>query len=149
MIKKQKLVLCDIDGTVANNEHRQKLLKGFNDWDKFFSLLKDDEPIHVIIERVKQKVESNGDLIFLTGRPEKYREMTEDWLLKYFDVGFSLLMRKDGDLRNKIIIKEELFKENFQKTQIKVCFENDPELIQLWQDLGLNVIDINSIILRT
>ena len=129
MIKKQKLVLCDIDGTVANNDHRQKLLKGFNDWDKFFSLLKDDEPIHVIIERVKQKVESNGDLIFLTGRPEKYREMTEDWLLKYFDV--------------------ELFKENFQKTQIKACFENDPELIQLWQDLGLNVIDINSIILRT
>ena len=149
MVEKQKLVLCDIDGTVANNDHRQNLLKEFNDWDKFFSLLKDDEPIQVIIEMVKQKVESNNHLIFLTGRPEKYREITEDWLSRYFDDGFCLLMRKDGDLRNKIIVKEEIFNENFKKKQIKACFENDPELIQLWQKLGLNVIDINGIIRRT
>ena len=64
MVEKQKLVLCDIDGTVANNDHRQNLLKEFNDWDKFFSLSKDDEPIQVIIEMVKQKVESNNHLIF-------------------------------------------------------------------------------------
>ncbi len=149
MIEKQKLVLCDIDGTIANNDHRQNLLKEFNDWDKFFSLLKDDEPIHVIIERVKQEVESSNHIVFLTGRPEKYREMTNDWLSKYFEDGFSLLMRKDDDLRNKIIVKEEIFHGNFQKTQIKACFENDPQLIELWQRLGLNVIDINSIIRRT
>jgi len=149
MIEKQKLVLCDIDGTIANNDHRQNLLKEFNDWDKFFSLLKDDEPIHVIIERVKQEVESSNHIVFLTGRPEKYREMTNDWLSKYFEDGFSLLMRKDDDLRNKIVVKEEIFHGNFQKTQIKACFENDPQLIELWQRLGLNVIDINSIIRRT
>ena len=109
--------------------------------------MKDDEPIHVIIEIVKKKVESNDHLIFLTGRPEKYRKMTEDWLSKYFDNEYSLLMRKDGDRRNKIIVKEEIFNENFQKKQIKACFENDPELIELWQKLGLNVIDINRIII--
>lgn len=147
MEEKQKLVLCDIDGTIANNAHRQNLLKEFKDWDKFFSFMKDDEPIHVIIEMVKKKVESNNHLIFLTGRPEKYRKMTENWLSKYFDNEYSLLMRKDGDRRNKIIVKEEIFNENFQKKQIKACFENDPELIELWQKLGLNVIDINRIII--
>ena len=149
MVEKQKLVLCDIDGTVANNDHRQNVLKAFDDWDEFFSLLKDDEPIQVIIEMVKHEVEFNNHLIFLTGRPEKYRKMTEDWLSKYFDNGFSLLMRKDGDRRNKIIVKEEIFNENFKKSQIKACFENDPELVKLWQKLGLNVIDINGIIGRS
>jgi len=149
MINNQKLVLCDIDGTVANNNHRQNLLKEFKDWDKFFSQLKHDEPIEMVIEAVKQQVESNNLLIFLTGRPEKYREMTQDWLSEYFDEGFSLLMRKDGDLRNKIEIKEEIFYESFERAQIKVCFENDCELIKLWKKLGLNVIDVNGIISGT
>ena len=75
--------------------------------------------------------------------------MTEDWLSKYFDNGFSLLMRKDGDRRNKIIVKEEIFNENFKKSQIKACFENDPDLVKRWHKLGLNVIDINGIIGRS
>ena len=88
MVEKQKLVLCDIDGTVANNDHRQNVLKAFDDWDEFF-LLKDDEPIQVIIEMVKHKVEFNNHLIFLTGRPEKYRKMTEDWLSSILIMGLA------------------------------------------------------------
>ena len=37
-----KIVLCDIDGTVANNDHRQHLLRNYKDWDKFFSKLSED-----------------------------------------------------------------------------------------------------------
>ena len=149
MINNQKLVLCDIDGTVANNNQRLFLTKLVKDWAKFFSQLKHDEPIEMVIEAVKQQVESNNLLIFLTGRPEKYRETTQDWLSEYFDEGFSLLMRKDGDLRNKIEVKEEIFYESFERAQIKVCFENDCELIKLWKKLGLNVIDVNGIISGT
>ncbi len=29
MTSNKKIVICDIDGTVANNDHRQHLLKGF------------------------------------------------------------------------------------------------------------------------
>ena len=29
-----KIVLCDIDGTVANNDHRQHLLRNYKDWNK-------------------------------------------------------------------------------------------------------------------
>ena len=55
-------------------------------------------------------------------------------------------MRRDGDLRNKVEIKRELFVDNFTKDQIVSCFENDLDLIQLWQELGIKVIDVNRII---
>ena len=29
------IILCDIDGTVANNDHRQHFLEGKKDWDGF------------------------------------------------------------------------------------------------------------------
>ena len=45
MDTKKNIVICDIDGTVANNEHRQHLLKGFKTWDAFFNALDKDTPI--------------------------------------------------------------------------------------------------------
>tara|TARA_Y200000002_G_C22620649_1_gene638014 strand:+ start:1254 stop:1370 length:117 start_codon:yes stop_codon:yes gene_type:complete len=35
----KKIVICDIDGTIANNDHRQYFLEGKKDWDGFFSSL--------------------------------------------------------------------------------------------------------------
>ena len=33
------IILCDIDGTVADNSHRQHFLEGKKDWDGFFDAL--------------------------------------------------------------------------------------------------------------
>ena len=35
----KKIVICDIDGTIANNDHRQHYLEGKKDWEGFFSEL--------------------------------------------------------------------------------------------------------------
>ena len=142
----KEIILCDIDGTIANNNHRQHLLGEFKDWDKFFYEMSNDEPIDEVIRLVKEEKKCFNTICFLTGRPERYREATETWLKKYFDEGFNLLMREDGDLRNKIEIKRELFINNFNINQIVTCFENDLELIQLWQELGVRVVDVNRII---
>ena len=141
------IILCDIDGTIANNDHRQHFLEGKKDWDSFFSELSNDIPIFSIIEKVK-KYESEGkDIIFLTGRPERYRKKTELWLRKYFDFKFQLLMRKDNDKRNKIISKQEvLFENNIPLKKIFLVFENDNQLINYWTEKGHRVVDVNKII---
>ena len=129
----KNIILCDIDGTVANNEHRQHFLEGKKDWDDFFSELSNDIPIFSIIEKVKKHQAEGKDIIFLTGRPERYREETKSWLKKYFNFKFRLLMRKDNDLRNKVIAKEELLKENsIQSECIHLIYENDEDLINYW-----------------
>ena len=114
------IILCDIDGTVANNDHRQHFLDGKKDWDGFFSELLNDVPIMPIINLVNEEHFSGKEIVFLTGRPERYRYSTTLWLKEYFDFEFRLLMRQDNDQRNKLEIKYELLKNNFEPKKFYV-----------------------------
>ena len=74
--QKKNIVICDIDGTIANNDHRQHFLEGKKDWDGFFSDLINDKPIHEIIKKVRHLESQGNKIIFLSGRPEKTRKET-------------------------------------------------------------------------
>ena len=138
-----KIVLCDIDGTIANNDHRQHFLEGKKDWEGFFSELINDEPIFPIINKVIEQYNAGKEIVFLTGRPERYRNVTTEWLKRYFDFEIKLLMRKNKDHKNKLIIKREIFELNFNVKDIFLIFENDKELIAMWEDIGANIFDVN------
>ncbi len=137
----RKIILCDIDGTIANNDHRQHFLEGKKDWDGFFSELINDKPIFPIINKVIEEHNTGKDIVFLTGRPEKYRSLTTEWLKKYFDFEIRLLMRKKNDRRNKLIIKKELVEEQFKYNEIKLIIDNDKELINMWKGKKVSVLD--------
>ena len=137
----RKIILCDIDGTIANNDHRQHFLEGKKDWDGFFSELINDKPIFPIINKVIEEHNTGKDIVFLTGRPEKYRSVTTEWLKKYFDFEIRLLMRKKNDRRNKLIIKKELVEEQFKYNEIKLIIDNDKELINMWKGKKVSVLD--------
>ena len=137
------IILCDIDGTVADNSHRQHFLEGKKDWDGFFSELTNDLPIQLIIDKVIQEQANGREIVFLTGRPERHRYSTTLWLKEHFDFEFKLLMRNDGDQRNKLEIKKEIFEKNFKPDEIYCVFENDYELIKMWKELSLVTIEVN------
>ena len=133
----KNIILCDIDGTVANNDHRQHFLEGKKDWDGFFSELINDLPIHSIIEMVNKEHNNGKEIIFLTGRPERYRYSTTLWLKEYFNFELKILMRKDNDQNNKLIVKKEIFEENFLLNEIDYIIDNDRDLLDMWS--GLNI----------
>ena len=135
----KKIILCDIDGTIANNDHRQHFLEGKKDWEGFFSELINDEPIFPIINKVIEEHEAGKDIIFLTGRPERYRQSTALWLSKYFNFDIKILMRKDADKRSKLITKKEIFDKYIKTKEVDGVFENDKDLLRMWEDMGLNV----------
>tara|TARA_A100001015_G_scaffold284911_1_gene351887 strand:- start:1813 stop:2241 length:429 start_codon:yes stop_codon:yes gene_type:complete len=141
----KKIILCDIDGTIANNDHRQHFLEGKKDWEGFFKELIYDKPIHSVINKINTDHKAGKEIIFLTGRPERYRHATHKWLCEYFKFNIKILMRQDGDKRNKIIIKKEIFESNFNKNDIYYVIDNDPDLIHMWNEFSLvtyNAIDI-------
>ena len=143
MTSNKNIVICDIDGTVANNDHRQHLLKGFKTWDLFFKALEKDTPILEVIEYVL-KLHSNGKkIVFITGRPERFRKPTLRWLSRYFDFELNVFMRSNSDIRHKKLVKKDIFTENFNSEQIYIAIENDLDLIGLWKSLGLAVKEIN------
>ena len=133
----KNIILCDIDGTIANNDHRQHFLEGKKDWDGFFSELINDLPIHSIIEMVNKEHNNGKEIIFLTGRPERYRYSTTLWLKEYFNFELKILMRKDNDQNNKLIVKKEIFEENFLLNEIDYIIDNDRDLLDMWS--GLNI----------
>ena len=51
----KKIVICDIDGTIANNDHRQHYLEGKKDWDGFFSEIINDSPIMPVIKIINEE----------------------------------------------------------------------------------------------
>ena len=138
-----KLILCDVDGTVADNSHRQHFLEGKKDWEGFFSTLLQDEPIFPIINKVIQDHKNGKKIVFLTGRPERYRDKTTEWLQRFFEFKFELIMRKDNDQRHKLIVKEELFNSYVKEKSVHIVYENDLELIKMWKSMGLKVLDVN------
>jgi len=138
----KKIILCDIDGTIANNDHRQHFLEGKKDWDGFFSELINDEPIFPIINKVIEEYKAGKDIIFLTGRPERYRYSTTTWLKEYFSFDIKLLMRKDGDLHNKVIVKKQIFETNFNASEIDYILDNDPDLLAMWNNYGIKTFEV-------
>ena len=143
---KNKLIICDIDGTVANNEHRQHYLIQSNDWNSFFSALNKDMPFPKTISMIEEQHKGGLKIVFLTGRPERLRQTTSQWLEKNLSFSdFGLVMRKNKDFRNKIEVKKELFLENFDSKQVLFCLENDYDLLELWQEIGLLTKDANII----
>ena len=133
----KNVILCDIDGTVANNDHRQRFLKEKKDWDGFFSELKNDKPIYSIIDVLNKEHADGKEIVFITGRPERYRYSTTLWLKEYFNFELKILMRKDNDQNNKLIVKKEIFEENFLLNEIDYIIDNDRDLLDMWS--GLNI----------
>ena len=139
----KKIILCDIDGTIANNDHRQHFLEGKKDWDGFFSELINDEPIFPIINKVIEEHDAGKDIIFLTGRPERYRYSTTLWLKEYFNFELKILMRKNTDRRSKLITKKEIFEQNFNQEHIDCIIDNDKDLLKMWEEMDIATIDAN------
>ena len=99
--------IFDIDGTIANIEHRLPLITGENkDWDLFYQMMYNDKPICDVVQTLRRLKNTGADIIFITGRPDKYMKETEEWLRRYTEISKPMLiMRKNGDHREDYIVK--------------------------------------------
>lgn len=139
MSSNKKIVICDIDGTIANNKHRQHYLEGKKDWEGFFNSADQDKPIKNIIQEVISLQKENFEVVFVSGRPELYRDLTLKWLAKYFYFEINLIMRKNNDKRDKVSVKKEIYNDEFKEKEIHLVFENDPKLVEMWLSMDLEV----------
>ena len=138
-------VICDIDGTVADCEHRKHHLSGEKkDWKSFFSDMKSDTPRTEVIEQLREYHDNGHEVVFVSARPEDYRNVTESWLNEHVHINYvNLIMRRSGDKRLDTEVKEQIFKTYFDgKYPIEVVFDDRPSIVRMWRSHGLNVIDV-------
>jgi hypothetical protein len=142
--------IVDIDGTLANIDHRLHFIEGdLKDWDAFFEACPDDAPIDNVIDVIKALGflgyhNDNVHLVYLTGRPEKVRQQTLAWLLRNGLPKGVLMMGTDGDHRPDTIAKAELLMGLRQAGHnIAGVFEDRPSVCRVWRGLGLTVFQMN------
>jgi hypothetical protein len=94
------VAVVDIDGVVADVRHRVGHLQQYPpDWGGFFSAAALDPPLPRGVDRVHALTASGHDIVWLTGRPEWLRRVTENWLAEQGLPAGVLLMRPNSDRR--------------------------------------------------
>jgi uncharacterized HAD superfamily protein len=143
----------DIDGTLANAEHRIHLLPKSptfestgltpdEGWLAFYAEAKNDTINHEIRE-LNNLMAMRYEIIIITGRPETEREMTEAWLQKH-NINYSqLLMRPAGDRRPDTVIKKELLDELRELTYEPLfAVEDRAGVTAMWRENGVRCLQV-------
>lgn len=142
-VPKEKIVICDIDGTIANIDHRLHFVKNDpKDWKSFFIQMVNDTPREDMREILIEHQKQGRTIIFVSGRPDTHREFTQNWLSKHGFDGWTLIMRKGGDTRVDTIVKAEIYDRYFADKEVVQVIDDRPSVIRMWKEKGLNVLDV-------
>jgi hypothetical protein len=137
--------VCDIDGTLADCEHRRQFVATKpKNWAAFNAGAKNDLPILPVLNIIKLiRADRDSRLIICSGRESIYRPATEIWLARY-GIGYNALyMRATKDYRSDAVIKEELLakmrEDGYRPT---VVFDDRKRVVDMWIRNGLFVFDV-------
>tara|TARA_Y100000590_G_C15412746_1_gene898204 strand:- start:212 stop:664 length:453 start_codon:yes stop_codon:yes gene_type:complete len=143
--KNLETIVCDIDGTISDRRHRLKHLEGRKDWEAFFKEMHKDPPIRKVVNEIERYAEEEKNIIFVTGRPEEYRKITEEWINKYLTLtSFTLLMRETKNYESDLSLKKRILKNSLLDLNILKVYDDREELIQMWREAGLECVDCSS-----
>jgi len=138
----KKAIIVDLDGTLCNIDHRKKYIDGSlgkKDWDKFYEGCGEDK-VNEWCEHIIVTTNSYGvPPIFITGRPEKYRGITNSWIND--TLGFlntDLHMRPNDDFRKDSILKKELYEKHIKgKYDVLFAIDDRQQVVDMWREEGL------------
>lgn len=148
-IPKKSIVICDIDGTVANTDHRVHFVQTpegatdfVKDWKAFFAAMEKDTPREDVREILNEYIETGHTIVFVSGRPDTYRKQTESWLETHgFEANF-LFMRSSKDSRPDTQVKSEIYDKYFADKEVVKVIDDRPSVIRMWKEKGLDVVDV-------
>jgi predicted kinase len=160
-IRAPKCIWSDLDGTVADVEHRRRHVrpsvvatthrledlpaepvKFKPNWKAFFDEMELD-PVDETVRSILDDKSHTYPIVYATGRPDNYKQQTERWLiengLRY--PGSSLFMRMRNDMRRDDIVKEIIL-EFEVKTKYNVFFALDDrdQVVKMLRKHGVKVL---------
>lgn len=138
-----KCALFDIDGTLANIDHRRNLLEGDRpNWRSFKERMGEDTPNLPIVDLYKTLWESRKfQLILVSGRGEEHRKITETWLTWNLIPFERLLMRPLNDFRPDTDIKLEILGQLIREgKEISFVVDDRNSVVDMWRKNGITCL---------
>jgi hydroxymethylpyrimidine pyrophosphatase-like HAD family hydrolase len=141
------LVVFDIDGTLANIEHRLDYVRSKpKNWKAFDAGIPNDKKNPPVAEMFRLITRDAGhNVVLASGRNERSRTATEDWLeLNGLGNYERLYMRKADDFRSDDIVKREILDEIIADYGRKpdMVFDDRPRVVRMWRDNCIFVFNV-------
>ncbi|MFI7407562.1 hypothetical protein ACIBU0_02605 [Streptomyces sp. NPDC049627] len=134
------LAVFDLDNTLADTAHRQHFLERKpRDWDAFFAAAPQDPPIAEGVALVRESAE-DCEIRYLTGRPERCRRDTLDWLAAHGLPEGRVYMRRNDDRRPARRTKLEILRRLAQSREIRVLVDDDELVCEDAERAGFTVV---------
>ncbi|WEH14042.1 hypothetical protein [Streptomyces sp. VNUA24] len=119
------LAVFDLDNTLADTAHRQRFLERRpRDWNAFFAAAPQDPPLAEGVALARESARE-CEVLYLTGRPERCRRDTVDWLAAHGLPEGRIRMRRDNDRRPARRTKLEILRELARTREIRVLVDDD------------------------
>lgn len=107
-----KIVVFDIDGTLANVDHRRQFVASRpKNWAAWNAGIPNDTVNEDIKWMLNSFLDADATIILCSGRGEETRAVTEQWLRDNAIYSAALFMRKAKDYRKDSIVKVELLQQ--------------------------------------
>lgn len=144
---KPRVIVCDLDGTLCNVEHRRHYVRRAEgekkDWAGFNREIINDT-LNTWCLDIISRFSSNTvaeryriPTIFCSGRNENERKTTITWLDKYVDFPYKLYMRHRVDSRQDAIIKEIILDfELLTRYAPYFMIDDRTQVVEMWRKRG-------------
>lgn len=137
-------VVFDLDGTVADCEHRIHHIKlpekggdgewPEQNWDAFYAACDGDSPILAIVEVAKSMRATGHRIEFWTGRSDNCRVQTEVWLTRH-GLGSIPVRMRPGDSRMADHRLKRGYIDAYGKPDL--VFEDRASVVAMWREEGI------------
>lgn len=136
--EKGKAIICDLDGTLCDIDHRLNFVRGEGkkDWKGFFDGIPGDK-INEWCENILNKFNDHYEIVLCSGRPDSHKKQTESWLKEHGLDYDDLFMRSRDDFRPDDIVKEQIL--DFEiLTRYKPYFiiDDRAKVVEMWRRRG-------------
>ena len=120
-----KAIICDLDGTLA-------LINNRNPFDA--STCADDELNTPVANTLKAFAKEDYKILLVSGREDRFREQTIEFLEKHDIPYHNLWMRQLKDFRKDSVIKREIFEAEINnKYFVEFVLDDRDQVVELWR----------------
>jgi hypothetical protein len=134
------VAVVDIDGVVADVRHRLRhVTERPKNWGAFFAGAADDPVLSEGEETVRRLAEVY-DIVYLSGRPERLRQVTERWFRQHDLPPGPLVLRPPDDFRPARFLKVEVLRRLAETRTVVVLVDDDPRVLDEARQAGFDVL---------
>ena len=136
-------VVVDVDGTLANTQHRKQYVESRpKDWAAWNANMAQDT-VHEDIRHLVVELSLRREVIICTGREETYRDVTEKWLTDNQIPFDKVFMRRAKDYRTDSVVKVELLDQIRQwHGEPWVWLDDRNQVVNAIREAGVRVLQV-------